>query len=255
LPNSETGTPYSQTLAATGDTPITWSVESGALPTGLTLSGNTISGTPTAAGAFNFTVKATNAAGNGTKPLSITITTPPPAGGFTTIAAFKTWLDAQPANTAAAPYSVKVNIADLGGQYDTAGSLGNALFTNRSPAKYINLDLSGSTFTAIGDGAFQACTNLTGVTIPNSVTTIGDSAFSHCWRLTSITIPDSVTSIGYVAFYRCDSLISVTFQGTIASNQFDDEAFSRADCTKTIELVSYQRAILHIIKNYFIIRV
>ena len=67
------GTDYSQSLAATGDTPITWSIDSGNLPDGLSLSDNTISGTPTALGTFNFTVKATNAAGNVTQALSIII--------------------------------------------------------------------------------------------------------------------------------------------------------------------------------------
>ena len=60
LPSGTVNTPYSQTLTATGDTPITWSIQSGALPNGLSLSGNTISGTPTIAGEFSFTVKAAN---------------------------------------------------------------------------------------------------------------------------------------------------------------------------------------------------
>jgi len=71
------GVPYSQTLAATGTAPITWSVE-GTLPVGLTLADATgvISGTPTTAGTANFTVKATNTAGDNTKALSIVITPP-----------------------------------------------------------------------------------------------------------------------------------------------------------------------------------
>ena len=43
------------------------------MPAGLTLSGNTISGTPTATGTFNFAVQASNAGGNATKALSITV--------------------------------------------------------------------------------------------------------------------------------------------------------------------------------------
>jgi hypothetical protein len=73
LPGGTVGLPYSQALAASGDAPITWTLENGALPTGLTLANGTISGTPTAANTFNFTVKAANAAGNDTKPLAITI--------------------------------------------------------------------------------------------------------------------------------------------------------------------------------------
>ena len=75
LPGGTVGTSYSQTLAATGIAPITWAITAGSLPSGLTLdtSSGAISGTPTAAGTFNFTVEATNAAGTMTRDFSITI--------------------------------------------------------------------------------------------------------------------------------------------------------------------------------------
>ena len=58
----------------------------------------------------------------------------------------------------------------------------------------------------IGNDAFNGCTGLTSVTIPNSVTSIGNSAFEGCSDLTSITIPNSVTSIGDNAFNGCTGL-------------------------------------------------
>jgi len=74
LPNAEVGAPYSHTLTAEGNEPITWSLEDGALPAGLALSpSGVISGTPTTQGAFNFMVKATNAFGSDTKVLSILV--------------------------------------------------------------------------------------------------------------------------------------------------------------------------------------
>ena len=81
LPDGKVGEAYSQTLSADGTTPITWSVENGDWPTGLSLNKDTgeISGTPTAAGTSTFTVKATNSAGSDTKELSITITKAPAA--------------------------------------------------------------------------------------------------------------------------------------------------------------------------------
>ena len=81
LPDGKVGEAYSQTLSADGTTPITWSVENGDWPTGLSLNKDTgeISGTPTAAGTSTFTVKATNSAGSDTKELSITITKAAPA--------------------------------------------------------------------------------------------------------------------------------------------------------------------------------
>ena len=75
LPDGKVGEAYSQTLTATGTTPIAWKIIGGALPDGLTLDETTgeISGTPTTAGTASFTVKAANSAGSNTKELSITV--------------------------------------------------------------------------------------------------------------------------------------------------------------------------------------
>ena len=73
LPDGKVGDAYSQTLAATGTNPITWGIETGNLPDGLTLVGDTIKGTPSKAGDFKFTVKATNGGGSDTKELTIKI--------------------------------------------------------------------------------------------------------------------------------------------------------------------------------------
>ncbi|CAJ0793742.1 hypothetical protein LMG19083_02478 [Ralstonia psammae] len=68
LTNATVATAYSQTVTASGGTaPYTYAVTGGSLPTGMTLSsGGVLSGTPTAGGAFNFTVTATDSsAGSG----------------------------------------------------------------------------------------------------------------------------------------------------------------------------------------------
>ena len=57
--------------------------------------------------------------------------------------------------------------------------------------------------TSIGAYAFQLCSSVSSVTIPNSVKSIGHYAFYGCNGLTSITIPNSVTSIEYSAFKGC----------------------------------------------------
>ena len=73
----------------------------------------------------------------------------------------------------------------------------------------IPAEIDGVKITSIGDSTFRGCSELTNITIPNSVTSIGYSAFSGCSGLTSVTIPGSMTSIGATAFYGCSGLEGV----------------------------------------------
>jgi hypothetical protein len=80
------------------------------------------------------------------------------------------------------------------------------LYFGEQVAEYvIGDDVSG-----IGNYAFQHCSGLTSITIPNSVTSIGESAFQSCSGLTSVTIGNSVMSIGENSFNGCSKLTSVT---------------------------------------------
>ena len=63
--------------------------------------------------------------------------------------------------------------------------------------------------TKIGEQAFQNCTSLTSVTLPNTLTAVEAYAFCSCSALTSVTIPASVREIGDNAFSSC-ALTSVT---------------------------------------------
>ena len=73
LPEGTVGESYTATLEATGNN-MTWSLDSGTLPDGLTLnSDGTITGTPTAEGTSTFTVTATNSAGSVSKEYTLTI--------------------------------------------------------------------------------------------------------------------------------------------------------------------------------------
>ena len=95
-----------------------------------------------------------------------------------------------------------------------------------SGALAIPLTYDGKPVTSIGDRAFWKCTNLTSVTIPDSVTRIGRSAFNSCSSLTSVTIPDSVTSIENGAFFGCSSLKRITFGGD-APKLYGTKVFSK----------------------------
>ncbi len=83
------------------------------------------------------------------------------------------------------------------------------------------------------------CTNLTTVTIPDSVTTIGDDAFWGCASLTSVTIPDSVTAIGKGAFKYCDSLtdLYITDANTWCKISFGDNYANPARYAEKVHIL------------------
>jgi hypothetical protein len=144
---------------------------------------------------------------------------------FTSITDFGTWLASKSDNTAAAAYTVKLNVNSLGGSVSTEGSVGKILstyddVTTKTSTRYVILDFSGSTITSIDNQAFQSCYGLTGVIIPSTVTSIEGSAFNRCYSLTSVTLPSSVTSLGDWAFGNNTNLTSVTFQGMIPTADF-----------------------------------
>ena len=75
--------------------------------------------------------------------------------------------------------------------------------------------IDGKSVTCIGAYAFEYCSNITSVTIPDSVTSISQFAFLNCKNLTEVTIPYSVTSIDDWAFSGCSSLASITILNSV----------------------------------------
>jgi uncharacterized repeat protein (TIGR02543 family) len=126
------------------------------------------------------------------------------------------------------PHYIKLNV-------DNTTGLADALKDNLTI--HVILDLSDSNLDDIPDNAFQDCTNLVGIALPDGIksfgqrafqntgltsiiipdgfTTFGNNAFRDCTRLTSIVIPASVTRMGTNSFTGCTNLTSVTFEGTI----------------------------------------
>ena len=92
----------------------------------------------------------------------------------------------------------------------------------------------GTTYsvTSIDFWAFQNCTDLTSITIPNSVTSIRSRAFYGCTSLVSITIPNSVTSIGESAFANCSGLNKVIVKDIAAwcNISFDNFGSNPLEC-------------------------
>ena len=64
-------------------------------------------------------------------------------------------------------------------------------------------------------GAFEGCTSLESITLPDSVQTLGMNTFAGCESLTSIVIPTSVTTMGSGAFADCDSLNEAYYLGNL----------------------------------------
>ena len=117
-PAGWTHTVYSDTLTESGGTsPFTWSVSSGSLPAGISLSADgNLTGTPTATGTSSFTVKVTDANGqSATQAISITISagvsttfTAPPAAVVGTA-----YTDTLTATGGTTPYTWSVNAGTL----------------------------------------------------------------------------------------------------------------------------------------------
>ena len=147
--------------------------------------------------------------------------------------------------------------------YETTGGVGIDKYEGKAAALAIPSKLNGYAVVEIGWGAFENCTSLTSVTVPDSVNYIsGSGAFSGCTALTAInvssgnstycsvngvvfskdktelvcypvgksgayTIPSGVKSIGNYAFENCTSLTSVTIPSSVTI--IYDSAFE--DCT------------------------
>ncbi len=86
----------------------------------------------------------------------------------------------------------------------------------------------------IAYGAFYGCTELVGVTLPNTVVSIGENAFYDCSSLASVVIPENVTYIGYGAFMNCSSLSNLEIGSNVS--YIGAVAFSGCSSLSTITI-------------------
>ncbi len=120
----------------------------------------------------------------------------------------------------AVPCFTPLASAESIGDYEYTSSSGTVRitgYTGSGTEITVPSEIDGNPVTAIGTSAFQHCTLLVSVTIPDTVISIGDTAFSGCTALESVTIPDSVTSIGSCAFEDCDDLTGIVLPSSMRS--------------------------------------
>ena len=83
--------------------------------------------------------------------------------------------------------------------------------------------IEGYLVTSIDKTAFANCSELTKITIPNSVISFGTSAFNGCSNLSDITLPEKLTTIPNGAFAACSKLSQIKIP--ISVNFIDQFAF------------------------------
>jgi len=106
-------------------------------------------------------------------------------------------------------------VSDFSCVTNTDGTITITGYNGSGGAVVIPSTIEGKIVVNIGFQAFYGCSDMTGITIPNSITRIGKGAFVGCAGLTSITIPDSVTYVGSAAFASCIGLTSIIIPNSV----------------------------------------
>ena len=98
------------------------------------------------------------------------------------------------------------------GQHYVVDSIGEWAFNSCSGLMSVKLP---EKLRAIGSLAFTDCYGLTSISFPVSLKVIGSGAFQNCEGLTSVVFPEGLTAVGDGAFYGCDKLDSLSFPASM----------------------------------------
>ena len=180
LTSGVVGSGYSQTIAATGGTsPYTYTLTSSSLPSGLSLSsGGAISGTPSAAGSYSFSVTATDASGaTGVQTFSLTIASSGSSLALSVTASSNTQVGVAYSQTSSAsggtsPYTFAIS----------AGSLPAGLTLNTSTGTVSGTPTTAGAFSytvRVTDNASATATQVVSGTIAAATLTLSVTASSN----------------------------------------------------------------------------
>lgn len=107
-------------------------------------------------------------------------------------------------------------------------------YTGEASELIIPSSIDGVRVTRIDNLAFQNCTQLKKVIIPDTVTEIGRYAFQDCVNLESIDIPESTVNFETGVFYNCKSLTSVKLPAN--TTEISPDMFCRCEVLPEIEI-------------------
>ena len=88
----------------------------------------------------------------------------------------------------------------------------------------------------LGSWVFEGCTSLTNVVLPNNLESCGINVFANCTSLKSIVIPNSLKKIGYGMFSGCSNLTSI--QLPPAMTELPNSMFSDCDSLDNLDFLS-----------------
>ena len=114
--------------------------------------------------------------------------------------------------------------------YTWGDMLGYNYFPYLKKIEFINTD----NIIHIRESAFQNCSSLTTINLPNSLTSIWNNTFLGCSSLTTINLPNSLTSIEPRAFFGCSSLTTINLPNSLTS--INSYAFQNCSSLTTINL-------------------
>lgn len=113
------------------------------------------------------------------------------------------------------------------GTYGDPAFKDNTAITSFDELKYF------TGLTSIESGAFNGCTNLKTVIVPEGVETIADDAFKGCTELLTVSLPDGLTKIGSSAFQSASKLFAIRLPETLT----EIESFAFRYCSSLRSVV------------------
>lgn len=114
------------------------------------------------------------------------------------------------------------------GTYGDPAFKDNTTITSFDELKYF------TGLTSIESGAFNGCTNLKTVVVPEGVETIADEAFKGCTELLTVSLPDGLTKIGNFAFQSAKKLFAIRLPETLT--EIETYAFRYCSSLRSVVL-------------------